>query len=174
MTRAEFQQLQRGDYERGKSARKGPWRLFGQYWIEARQICRPWILLSGKDGLYHMAVTATTLWFRAQSRSSYLYGTLSVPKGRPWLESLRQQAFVLRLFRFTSSCVLECCFLIQRFFDLPISWFKDLIPAVGGRPAWMSMTTLFVPVFMHTPTTVFMHLLLFYPSNSFQHFHSHL
>ena len=37
---------------------------------------------------YHMPVTAaTTLWFRAPSWSSYLYGTLSVSKGRPWLES---------------------------------------------------------------------------------------
>ena len=74
------------------------------------------------------------------------------PKRRPWLESLRCQAFVLRLQIHISIYAFECCFFIPWFVDLMISWFRDLIPAVGRRPAWMSMTTLSVPVFMHTTT----------------------
>ena len=93
MTRAQFQQFQKRRLQNVLIRQKGPWRLFGQYWIEARRAdlqTMDTALWQGRRTLsqYHMPVTAaTTLWFRAPSRSSYLYGTLSVSKGRPWLES---------------------------------------------------------------------------------------
>ena len=167
MTRAQFQQFQKKRLQNVLIRQKGPWRLFGQYWIEARRAdlqTMDTALWQGRRTLsqYHMPVTAaTTLWFRAPSRSSYLYGTLSVSKGRPWLESF---CIVLDSH---SAMSWKCCFLIWWFFDLLISWFKDFIPAVDGRPGWMSMTTLFVPVFMQHITPKILPSHIFYPYKSF-------
>ena len=172
MTRAQFQQFQKRRLQNVLIRQKGPWRLFGQYWIEARRA--------------DLQTMDTALWQGRRTLSQYHNITISHARDGCnnfmiscsvlifislwYIVRLKRPTVVRKLlycFRFTFSLSWKCCFLIWWFFDLLISWFKDFIPAVDGRPGWMSMTTLFVPVFMQHITPKILPSHIFYPYKSF-------